>query len=262
MAARVDPRHVRARHQSMHHFIANAALGRRCRPARRPRRRCWLPWTTRSGGGVGHRRHRVPEEWASLRRRRSPVLRRARQTGELPSGGERVGAHERASFPVAYRLYLPEAWAQDRRRRRAAGVPNTVAFPPEMANRARADHAAQGRGCPGRARHRGCRLRRRDRVSRCCSRLRAFRTSWGSAPRRRYGHPAAATAPAGGTEVAVGHRRWFAVRARIAPSACTPWLRHCPRPALAHGDLAKARWAPCARASRRSGCGPPHRDEG
>src|SRR5438094_7235766 len=25
MAARVDPRHVRARHQSMHHFIANAA---------------------------------------------------------------------------------------------------------------------------------------------------------------------------------------------------------------------------------------------
>lgn len=25
MAARVDPRHVRALHQSMHHFIANAA---------------------------------------------------------------------------------------------------------------------------------------------------------------------------------------------------------------------------------------------
>ena len=24
MAARVDPRHVRARHQSMHHFVANA----------------------------------------------------------------------------------------------------------------------------------------------------------------------------------------------------------------------------------------------
>ena len=24
MAARIDPRHVRARHQSMHHFVANA----------------------------------------------------------------------------------------------------------------------------------------------------------------------------------------------------------------------------------------------
>jgi SRSO17 transposase len=37
-------------------------------------------------------------------------------------------AHERASLPVAYRLYLPETWAQDRRRRRAAGVPETVTF--------------------------------------------------------------------------------------------------------------------------------------
>src|SRR5207253_3162511 len=36
--------------------------------------------------------------------------------------------HVRASVPVAYRLYLPEMWAQDRRRRRAAGVPATVEF--------------------------------------------------------------------------------------------------------------------------------------
>src|SRR5438552_320432 len=40
-------------------------------------------------------------------------------------------AHERASVPVAYRLYLPKVWAQDRRRRRAAGVPDGVAFRPE-----------------------------------------------------------------------------------------------------------------------------------
>jgi SRSO17 transposase len=37
-------------------------------------------------------------------------------------------AHERASIPVAYRLYLPETWARDRRRRRAAGVPDPLAF--------------------------------------------------------------------------------------------------------------------------------------
>src|SRR5947209_6773824 len=37
-------------------------------------------------------------------------------------------AHERASVPVAYRLYLPEAWAQDQRRRRAAGVPDALEF--------------------------------------------------------------------------------------------------------------------------------------
>src|SRR2546426_6347647 len=35
---------------------------------------------------------------------------------------------ERASIPVAYRLYLPEAWAKDRRRRRTAGVPDALEF--------------------------------------------------------------------------------------------------------------------------------------
>src|SRR6266850_806110 len=40
-------------------------------------------------------------------------------------------AHERASVPVAYRLYLPESWATDRRRRRAAGVPVALAFQPK-----------------------------------------------------------------------------------------------------------------------------------
>jgi SRSO17 transposase len=40
-------------------------------------------------------------------------------------------AHAHASVPVAYRLYLPEVWAKDRRRRRAAGVPDALAFRPK-----------------------------------------------------------------------------------------------------------------------------------
>src|SRR5499427_3582390 len=40
-------------------------------------------------------------------------------------------AHAQASVPVAYRLYLPEAWAQDRRRRRVAGVPDPIEFRPK-----------------------------------------------------------------------------------------------------------------------------------
>jgi SRSO17 transposase len=40
-------------------------------------------------------------------------------------------AHEQASLPVAYRLYLPREWAEDRQRRRAAGVPETLAFQPK-----------------------------------------------------------------------------------------------------------------------------------
>ena len=37
-------------------------------------------------------------------------------------------ANEQASLPVAYRLYLPQAWADDPARRHKAGVPEEVTF--------------------------------------------------------------------------------------------------------------------------------------
>src|SRR5207237_3139989 len=44
-------------------------------------------------------------------------------------------ANHHASLPVAYQLYLPQDWAQDRGRRRKAGVPEEVEFKtkPEIA---------------------------------------------------------------------------------------------------------------------------------
>jgi len=44
-------------------------------------------------------------------------------------------ANHAASLPVAYRLYLPEAWAKDRARREKAGVPKQIKFKtkPEIA---------------------------------------------------------------------------------------------------------------------------------
>jgi SRSO17 transposase len=131
MAARIDPRHVRARHQSMHHLVANA------------------PW----------------DDGAVLRIARDLVLAEMDRHGPLAAwivddtafpkkGQHSVGiahqycgtlgkqancqvavtltlANEAMSVPAAYQLYLPESWAQDRKRRRAAGVPETVVFRPK-----------------------------------------------------------------------------------------------------------------------------------
>jgi SRSO17 transposase len=37
-------------------------------------------------------------------------------------------ATEHASLPIAYRLYLPEIWAQDQKRRKKVGVPEQISF--------------------------------------------------------------------------------------------------------------------------------------
>lgn len=131
MAARVDPRHVRARHQSMPHFIANAAWddGAVLRVARETVL-------------AALERHGPVAAWVvddtGIPKKGRPSVGGARQycgvLGKQDNCQVAVSvsvAHERASVPVAYRLYLPEAWAQDRRRRRAAGVPDPVAFRPK-----------------------------------------------------------------------------------------------------------------------------------
>jgi SRSO17 transposase len=128
MAARVDPRHVRARHQSMHHFIANAAwddaavlrVARETVLAALERHGPVAAWVVDDTGIPKKGRHSV-----GVARQYCGVL--GKQDNCQVAVSVSV-AHERASVPVAYRLYLPEAWAQDRRRRRAVGVPNTVAF--------------------------------------------------------------------------------------------------------------------------------------
>ena len=131
MAARVDPRHVRARHQSMHHFIANAAwndaavlrVARETVLAALDRHGPVAAWVVDDTGIPKKGRHSV-----GVARQYCGVL--GKQDNCQVAVSVSV-AHERASIPVAYRLYLPEAWAQDRRRRRAAGVPDTVTFRPK-----------------------------------------------------------------------------------------------------------------------------------
>jgi SRSO17 transposase len=128
MAARVDPRHVRARHQSMHHFIANAGwddaavlrVAREAVLAALERHGPVAAWVVDDTGIPKKGTHSV-----GVARQYCGVL--GKQDNCQVAVSISV-AHERASIPVAYRLYLPEPWARDRRRRRAAGVPDTIAF--------------------------------------------------------------------------------------------------------------------------------------
>ncbi|HEV2378417.1 MAG TPA: IS701 family transposase [Terriglobia bacterium] len=135
MAARLAPGNVRRLHQSLHHLVADA------------------PWS----------------DEAMLRQVRSYVLPAMEKKGPVvawivddtgfPKKGThsvgvarqycgQVGKQENcrvavslsvatwgSSLPVAWRLYLPESWAQDGKRRRGAGVPEDVVFQtkPQMA---------------------------------------------------------------------------------------------------------------------------------
>jgi len=128
MAARVDPRHVSARHQSMHHFVANAP---------------WDGWevlrVARDHALVQLERHAPVGAWI------------IDDTGLPKKGRHSVGVHRQycgalgktancqvavsvslanatMSVPSAYRLYLPKVWARDKDRRREAGVPKEVTF--------------------------------------------------------------------------------------------------------------------------------------
>jgi SRSO17 transposase len=148
MAARVDPRHVRSRHQSMHHFIADA------------------PWEAAAVLRVA--RARV----LSAMVRHGPVAAWiVDDTGFPKKGQHSVGvarqycgvlgkqdncqvavsvsvANAAVSLPVAYQLYLPESWASDRRRRRAAGVPDHITFQPKWQIALGQIQAVQAEGVP------------------------------------------------------------------------------------------------------------------
>ena len=128
MAAKLDPRHVRARHQSMHHFVATA------------------PWDETAVLAVARdhalaqlERHGPIAAWVvddtAFPKKGTHSVGVARQycgvVGKQDNCQVAVtvsAVNATMSVPCAYRLYLPEEWARDRPRRRAAGVPDAVGF--------------------------------------------------------------------------------------------------------------------------------------
>lgn len=128
MAARVDPRHVQARHQSLHHFVSNApwdavALLRVARQwvlDQMDRHGAVAAWIVDDTGIPKKGRHSV-----GVTRQYCAVLGKQDNCQVAVSVSL---ANEAVSIPAAYRLYLPEVWASDRKRRRAAGVPDDLVF--------------------------------------------------------------------------------------------------------------------------------------
>ena len=128
MAARLDPRHVRARHQSMHHVVANAAWDDAA--VLRVARDRVLDAMERHGAVAAW----VVDDTGIPKKGRHSVGVARQYCGTLGKQENCQGAvsltlaHEAVSVPAAYRLYLPEVWAQNAERRRAAGVPEDVPF--------------------------------------------------------------------------------------------------------------------------------------
>jgi len=128
MAARLAPDNVRRMHQSLHHLVADA------------------PWSDEAV------LRRVRESALLAMRQKGPVQAWiVDDTGFVKKGTHSVGvtrqycgqvgkqencrvavslsmATNTASLPVAWRLYLPEVWANDQPRRKEAGVPAEISF--------------------------------------------------------------------------------------------------------------------------------------
>ncbi len=128
MAARVEPDRVQAAHQSMHHFVAKAdwddaavlrAVRQQVLPAME-RHGAASYWIVDDTGFPKQGQHSV-----------GVARQYCGQLGKQDNCQVAVSlsvANDHASLPVAYRLYLPQAWAEDAARRARAGVPDAVVF--------------------------------------------------------------------------------------------------------------------------------------
>ena len=128
MAARLAPDEVQRMHQSLHHFLANApwsdeALLERVRHFFIPvmkRNGSVVAWIVDDTGFPKKGTHSV-----------GVVRQYCGQVGKQENCRVAVSlsvATEQASLPIAWRLYLPEVWTKDRKRRKKAGIPKEISF--------------------------------------------------------------------------------------------------------------------------------------
>lgn len=128
MAAKIDPRHVSRMHQSMHHFVANApwddgavlAVARDYALTQLERHAPVGAWVVDDTAVPKKGKHSVGVAWQYC-----GVLGK---TANCQVAVSVSLANKTMSVPAAWRLYLPEKWAKDPRRRQKAGIPDEVVF--------------------------------------------------------------------------------------------------------------------------------------
>jgi SRSO17 transposase len=148
MAARLAPDNVRRMHQSLHHVVADApwsdeAVLDRCLDFVLPsmlRQEPVVAWVVDDTGfpKKGHESVGVARQYCG-------------QVGKQDNCRVAVSLSvttEKASMPVAFRLYLPEAWTKDRKRRKKTGVPDSIHFQTKLEIALEQIRRARERGIP------------------------------------------------------------------------------------------------------------------
>ena len=135
MAARTAPARTAAQHQSLLHFVANAAWSDE--DVLTKVREMVLPAIEKSGPIEAW----IIDDTSFPKQGKHSVGVHHQYCGQL---GKQANcqvavslsiANHAASLPVAYQLYLPQEWTKDRARRKKAGVPKQIKFKtkPEIA---------------------------------------------------------------------------------------------------------------------------------
>lgn len=128
MAARLDPNNVQRAHQSLHHVVAVAPWNdqlllqavRQYVLAQMTSRAPISAWVVDDTGFPKKGKHSV-----------GVARQYCGQVGKQDNCQVAVSlsiSTASASLPIAYELYLPEAWSEDPERRRKAGVPEDIIF--------------------------------------------------------------------------------------------------------------------------------------
>ncbi|MGQ0530649.1 MAG: IS701 family transposase [Panacagrimonas sp.] len=127
MAAGMEPDHVSARHQSLHHFVAKAAWSDEQMLARI---REWI--APKMGLETG--RYWIVDDTGFPKKGHHSVGVARQYCGMLGKQDNCQVAvsvtlcSDTASLPVSWQLYLPQVWADDPERRRKVGVPEAIEF--------------------------------------------------------------------------------------------------------------------------------------